>query len=398
MLTVRGIALAANADKSLELIATSADGTTGSPGPVWHAWQGTPAGHWSFWQPLAIGKPASGEWGDGPAVARAADNCLEAVVVGKDRGLWHATQPNPGDVDWNGWDSLKQPGGQKVVSGHLGPRPAIATPALARNADKTLEVFVVRNDRTVWHRWQSDPAPAGDWWEWESLLKPGEDGTLGPLAVGTNADGRLEVFAPDTDGAIWHRWQRAQDDPEPSGGGWKPPQSWHSLSPHGSPSADHGPVVARNADRRLELFIVADGAVWYRAQRPEGDWFDWRSLGSVGENFIDIGVGARADRRLVLVAATEGQLFYQEQQPNNRWPGPGRWRRFPHALPTGSTGPLGMGTVKLASNGDGGLELFLLLSTGRICEFRRAPNGAWSEATLWSPPKVGAPTVPEQQY
>ena len=159
--------------------------------------------------------------------------------------------------------------------------------------------------------------------------------------------------------------------------------------------------MARNAGRRLELFIVADdGAVWLRAQRPEGDWFDWRSLGSVGENFIDIGVGARADRRLVLVAATEGQLFYQEQQqqPNNPWPG--RWRRFPHTVPTGSTGPLGTAAkpITLAPNGDGGLELFLRLSTGRICEFRQAPNGAWSEAALWSPPKVGAPTVPEQQY
>jgi hypothetical protein len=392
MLTVRGIALAANADKSLELIATSAD-ETGSPDPVWHAWQGTPAGYWSDWQPLADEEPASGEWGDGPAVARAANNCLEAVVVGNNRGLWHATQPDPGAVDWNGWVSLKQPGGQKVVSGHWDARPAIATPALARNANGRLEVFVVRNDRTVWHRWQSD---TGDWLKWESLLQPGEEGTLGPLAVGTNADGRLEVFAPDIHGAIWHRWQRAEDDPDLSGGGWKPPRSWYPLSPHGSPSADHGPVVARNADRRLELFIVADGAVWYRAQRPDVDWFDWRSLGSVGSNLIDIGVGARADRRLVLVAATEGQLFYQEQQPKNRWPG--QWRRFPHRLPTGSTGPLGMGTVKLASNGDGGLELFLLLSTGRICEFRRAPNGAWSEATLWSPPKVGAPTVPEQQY
>lgn len=222
----------------------------------------------------------------------------------------------------------------------LGPKAGDATPALARNANGRLEVFVVRNDLTVWHCWQSLPAPAGDWLKWEPLLQPGEDGTLGPLAVGTNADGRLEVFAPDTEGAIRHRWQRRQDDPEEGGGGWKPLGSWHSLSPAGSPSAAHGPVVARNADRRLELFIVADdGAMWYRAQRPEGDWFDWRSLGSVGEDFIDIGVGARADRRLVLVAATEGQLFYQEQQPNNRWPG--RWQRFPHALPTGSTGPLG---------------------------------------------------------
>jgi hypothetical protein len=95
------------------------------------------------------------------------------------------------------------------------------------------------------------------------------NGTLGPLGVGTNADGRLEVFASETDGAIRHRWQRRQDDPEEGGGGWKPLRSWHPLSPAGSPSATHGPVVARNADRRLELFIVADdGAVWVPRAAP----------------------------------------------------------------------------------------------------------------------------------
>lgn len=390
MLLVTGVALAAKPDKSLELVATSVVDETGSPGPVWHAWQTTPAGHWSSWQQLAIGEPASGDWGDGPAVAQAADGCLEAIVVGNDRAVWHARQPGPDAVDWDGWTSLNRPGGQKVISGHEGARPAIATPVLARNWDGRLEVFVARRDQTIWHNWHTDPAPIGDWSGWHSLKEPGE-GTLGPLAVGTLADGRLELFAPDTNGAIWHRWQR----PEHEGGTWFP--RWHPLSPpDDSPLAIHGPVVASNADRRLELFIVGDnGEVWHRAQR-EGGWSRWRSLGSVGEGFIDVGVGKRANNRLILFAATENsELFYQKQTQQNSWPD--QWRAFPHSVHTGSLDTPAK-PVTLASNADGGLELFLLLSTGRLCQFRQTPNGDWSDGTLWSPPQVGAPTIPEKQY
>ena len=84
---VTGVALAKRPGKGLELVATSVVDETKSPGPVWHAWQTTSAGHWSSWQQLAIENPASGDWGDGPAVAQAADDCLEAVVVGNDRAV-----------------------------------------------------------------------------------------------------------------------------------------------------------------------------------------------------------------------------------------------------------------------------------------------------------------------
>lgn len=388
MFLLTGVALAAKSDGSLELVATSVDEGE-SPGPVWHAWQMTSAGHWSPWQQLAIGKPASGDWGDGPAVALAADDCLEAVVVGKDRAVWHARQPGLDAVDWNGWDSLKKPGGQQVVSGHHGARPAIATPVLARNWDGRLEVFVVRDDEEVWHNWHSHPAPAGDWFGWHSLGTPGV-GTVGPLAVGTLADGRLEVFAPDIQGAIWHRWQRPADE----GGTWFP--HWHPLSTDDSPQAFRGPVVAGNADGRLELFIVGDnGEVWHRAQR-EGGWSRWRSLGSVGEDFIDVEVGRRANGRLVLFAVTESsELFHQTQTQQLDWPE--RWRPFPHSLDTGSLDTTAK-PLTLAPNADGGLELFVLLPTGRLCQFRQTPGGDWSEGTMWSPPQVGAPTIPEKQY
>ncbi|MBY7125955.1 hypothetical protein ILS93_28305, partial [Bacillus sp. 16GRE42] len=45
-------------------------------------------------------------------------------------------------------------------------------------------------------------------------------GTIDMLAIGKNADGRLEVFARGADRALWHIWQTAPNN------GWS---NWGSL-------------------------------------------------------------------------------------------------------------------------------------------------------------------------
>jgi hypothetical protein len=65
-----------------------------------------------------------------------------------------------------------------------------------------IEVFALGDDGALWHAWQIDQAP--NWSRWESLATPpvtirGAD----RLTVGTNHDGRLEVFVVGGDGAVW---------------------------------------------------------------------------------------------------------------------------------------------------------------------------------------------------
>jgi len=56
-------------------------------------------------------------------------------------------------------------------------------------------------DNALWHKWQV--APNGSWSNWAS-----EGGVLtSNIAVASNQDGRLEVFALGTDQALWHDWQ-----------------------------------------------------------------------------------------------------------------------------------------------------------------------------------------------
>jgi hypothetical protein len=257
MSEVTGIALARNRDGRLELVATTG-GAEGFGGDVWHAWQTAPNGSWTGWSRLGR-RPGGGA--SAPAVARNADGRLEVAVVGGDGTVWHRWQTAPNN-DWSSqWESF----------GKLDDQRAIAWLVLTRNADGRLEVFVPANndvgdERAVWHRWQT--TPNGTWSKWDSLEEP-PGGLFGPLAVGANADGRLELFAPAASSGgnqqIWDRFQRTAGDDD----WWK----WFSLDTAGSGELlTSVPVVARNADGRLELFVVGgNGAVWHRWQTtPNG--------------------------------------------------------------------------------------------------------------------------------
>ena len=58
-----GVALAANQDGRLELVATTGEDETES-GDVFHAWQETPGGDWSGWRRL--GQPSEVAFQDQP--------------------------------------------------------------------------------------------------------------------------------------------------------------------------------------------------------------------------------------------------------------------------------------------------------------------------------------------
>jgi hypothetical protein len=86
------------------------------------------------------------------------------------------------------------------------------------------------------------------------------------IAVGRNADDRLELFVRGTDGQVYHRWQVA-----PSSTVWNP-DSWQPLG-----GVIIGSVaVGQNADGRLELRTTPHG---FRAEAVTAA----RILQSVGE-------------------------------------------------------------------------------------------------------------------
>jgi hypothetical protein len=81
---------------------------------------------------------------------------------------------------------------------------------VAQNKDGHLELLVADDDGVLWHIWQQ--TPGGNWGGWHSFGKPPGGWPSVGILVGdphviANADGRLEAFVLDNNGALWHTWQ-----------------------------------------------------------------------------------------------------------------------------------------------------------------------------------------------
>jgi hypothetical protein len=348
---------------------------------------------------------------------------LIATSLDKDGGpdaVWHAWQTSPSG-DWTSWHRFGRPG-----------EPAsYMPPTIARNGDGCLEVVLITDKAVVWHRRQS--APNDGWSHWQSLGPPAghEVGNLGALALAVSAAGRLEAFAVVED-RMWHAVQR-------------PGLAWSAWSPMGKPGSDipGDPVVAMNADGRLELFtlgesvgptgdtnahviwhrwqrasgrwsgwsslgtpaadvppgestvfinsmgclelftLAGDGAVWHRRQRtPGGGWSDWSSLGSKAGGFTDgdLAVGETADGGMLLVATTRNDTdVWQRQQRAD-----GHWS--PWSLIATPATEITQ-TPTLVSNADARLELFVrTVGTEKLYQLSQMSNGSWSPGRQWPPP------------
>lgn len=130
-----------------------------------------------------------------------------------------------------------------------------------------------------------------------------------------NEDGRLELFTL-ADGAVWHRWQL-----EAARGPW---HDWHSLGhpPGITGSTTIAPTVARNIDGRLELFVALGGEVWHIWQRRvTTGWSQWSPLENPGAAADLLAVARDLEGRLVLVATTDdGGLWHRSQQAAGQGP------------------------------------------------------------------------------
>jgi hypothetical protein len=75
---------------------------------------------------------------------------------------------------WSDWSSL---GGQVTL-----------IPAVVKNADGLLEVFVRSTDENLYHKWQTTP-DSNSWSDWDLM-----GGPIGRIAVEQSHSGLLEVF------------------------------------------------------------------------------------------------------------------------------------------------------------------------------------------------------------
>ena len=286
---------------------------------------------------------------------------LEVAALGADGKLYHVWQNTP-----NGsWYDVTKFDGQSGV--HLAD-----SPRMGRDADGRLEVFAPGTDGDVYHAWQT--TPNGSWSDFASLGKPG-GGASTQIAVSNDDDGRLEVFSCADDGALWHAWQNT-----PNG-------SWADLAKLGTPGGGcvGAPDVMQNADGRLEVFSIAsDGAVWYAAQKkPNSSWDALAKLGNPSGGFAGDGVSvaANADGRIEVYAiGSDGDLWHAWQNDASK----DDWADFAD-LGGGHTAFVGVPSA--LQNADGRLEAFDTATSGEVWHvWQKSPNSTWKdEASLGSP-------------
>src|SRR6266568_3354229 len=306
----------------------------------------------------SLGSPPAVKWGARPSVARNIDGRLEVFALDSAGALWHIQQTTPG-MNWNSWASLGIAPNTNVLPDFV----------VEENADGRLEVFTIGNDGAVWHVWQV--APNSSWSPWASLAHPPNSAAVGGPVVGRNADGRLEVFALDAPGALWHIWQTS------AGHGW-----FHWFSSGRPQVTPNWLDVIQNADGRLEVFALAEHAgIWHIWQTsPNGTWSPWALLGNGGpEGLSHLGVphaARNADGRLevFLTASTLGipdiVLFHISQVTSGG--GWGDWTSFdaPTNLSINSD-------VSVSENADGRLEVFLTNSDQTLWHAGQVTPGVW---------------------
>ena len=255
---------------------------------------------------------------------------------------------------WNGWAWLGGP----VIGGR---------PVAGRNADGRLEVFGHASGGPgleIVHAWQG--APGGGWSAWDSLGAP-PTGNVGDLALGENGDGRLELFVREglmSSGVAWHAWQEV-----PPATGWA---AWDTLGSPPGGLANVTAEVGRNADGRLEVFAFAsDGALWHIWQQATGGWSGWHSLGTPSGLFpFGLAVVAAADGRLAVFVVVLGGTLWRRQQSADPAIGWDAWEDL--GMPAG----VPLTGVSVGRNADGRLEVFSVGSTLDVWHrWETAPGG-----------------------
>jgi hypothetical protein len=278
---------------------------------------------WSSWASLS--KPPATELSR-PVAQRNQDGRLEVFALGQGE-IFNISQVSPNGGWREDWRSKGRPSAEVGLRSHV----------VGRNADGRLEIFALGNDGVLWQKWQVAPNNGwNDTWKILGNLQPFAQALTDQFTVGSNQDGRQEVFAVrafEVNGFPMHIWQTAPN------GGWS---DW-SVFAHDLPAHDtlfirpsDRITVGRNEDGRLELFaIAADTALAHTWQvAPNAGWSDWASLGQPRDTFD--GAEPPKDRDLshpLVLRNADGHL--EVFAPGNgafcnRWQE--RWREGPNRV------------------------------------------------------------------
>jgi hypothetical protein len=279
--------------------------------------------------------------------------------------------------------------------------PSLLDMVIGTNADGRLELFVLDSSQEVWHKWQDLNLA---WSAWESLGKPTSVSTAQEplvareLTVAPNENGRLEVFVlagGRGTGSVFHIWQTA---PNAGWGKWKGFASAEELNP-----GLHDIVSTSHEDGRLAVFLNStnERSAWGIMRRSQsganGDWHDWSDpegspaeLGGLVANSMVVGRGLGGQIQVFVLSARS--FFWWRWQLNKN----AGFSDFYLFAPPFALYPCQ--DLLLAPNQDGHLELFTIGGDGAVYHtWQTGPEAWWYEWVPFADPQPGEIFVPVER-
>jgi len=297
-----------------------------------------------------------------------ADGRQQLFMISSHGVLFTKYQLHPNSDRWSAWIPLP---------GHWPPEDAIG---VGRNKDGRQQIYVVGPHNWVWTTYQTK-RNRQVWSGWVSLGSP--PGHYFPIydeiGVGTEADGRQQLYLVGEDHQLYTQHQRARND------GWT--SGWTSLG--GSWPYDGGVGVGRNADGRAALYLVAYGEhepmyMNYQTHANSDSWFarppeSWISLLGDWPVSASIGVGSEPDGRQALFVVGEDSKLYTQSQlsVNGSWSGGWTSLGFPLTSYVATDDAVGIGRNK-----DGRQQVYVIGYDGYLYTMYQLPSGDW--ARRWS--------------
>lgn len=199
-------------------------------------------------EPWVVGWQLAGHLAPGGPVDSWGPNRLDVFVRGNDYGYWHLAG-NGATFNINAWEQHLYPNGTTFES----------QPVAVSSAKNRIDLFGIGFDGVLYHQWWDgiswNPAPAVT--GWQRLGIPSQSSLVGTPAVATWGVNRLDVFARDTAGHVWHTCTSDEIN-------------WCSWEDHaGDVTAD--PAVVSWGPNRLDVFA-----------RNSSNTFEHQSWGGAG--------------------------------------------------------------------------------------------------------------------
>lgn len=196
------------------------------------------------------------------------------------------------------------------VSEFDGTPPLLRSVTSTQNSDGRVEVFALDRIGQIWHTWQTRTVDDSSWSPWTNM-----SGNLTSVSVTRNHNGTLQLFGTGADGVTYTRTQilggdfaTPQANPVPAVDAWTP---WAAMA-DGWTSQD---VAVTNLAGRIELFgIGSDHTIFHREQNlwnasdpnVAGNWSSWSRVPAGPADARELAVTTNAARDIFLASIGTG--------------------------------------------------------------------------------------------